>query len=554
MAAFIAEHNLPFTISDHLVKLIANICDDSTVAQGMTCGRTKATGIVKNVIGNENHEILCENLRKKIFSIIIDESTDLGSLKHLCIIVRFYSDQKNKVVDHFFDLIELSNADATSIYNAIINKFEQHSIPYKDNLKGFASDGANVMMGAHHSVMALLKKDIPHLFILKCICHSFHLAASYACQKLPRFVEDVTRDIYNYFGSSPKRQREFEAFQQFCEVKMHKILHPSQTRWLSVHMVVNRILEQYHALKLYFTDAVSEHDILAAENILAKLNDITTKIFLQFLDFILPVINNLNKEMQSETPKIHLLYKNICTTLRTIYDCFLKRPYLVNTNIQDIDFQNPRNFLTLEDCYYGAAVNKTIIENEIPPEKLDFFRKRALEFYIEACSQILKRFPLKNNNLELLNFLEPSVVKNGSISSLSPVVIKFEFLVNSANLQELDMQWRMLRNMQELNSLPDDVESFWKEIRKITAGDGTETFEELSNFAFNILCLPHSSANVERIFSKVNLIKSKQRNALNTETLNGLLHCKEIVEIQNCYDFVIRESMLSKMNKYSIYK
>jgi hypothetical protein len=99
---------------------------------------------------------------------------------------------------------------------------------------------------------------------MRCVCHSFHLSASYACQKIPRFVEDLTRNIYNYFSSNPKRISEFKHFQNFCEVKIHKILHLSQTRWLSVHFVVSRNLEQYGALQLFFTDAVSRNDVLAA--------------------------------------------------------------------------------------------------------------------------------------------------------------------------------------------------------------------------------------------------------------------------------------------------
>jgi hypothetical protein len=114
------------------------------------------------------------------------------------------------------------------------------------------------------------------------ICHSFHLSASYACQKIPRSVEDLTRNIYNYFSSNPKRISEFKHFQNFCEVKIHKILHLSQTRWLSVHFVVSRILEQYGALQLFFTDAVSRCDVLAAENILITLNDATTKLYLAY--------------------------------------------------------------------------------------------------------------------------------------------------------------------------------------------------------------------------------------------------------------------------------
>lgn len=476
----------------------------------------------------------------------------MSSLKHLCLVVRYVNDD-DRVQDHFFCLIKLSGADATTLYNEIVNTFTTYNIPYKSNLIGFASDGANVMMGAHHSLMVLLKNDVPSLYVMKCICHSFHLCASYACHKLPRFVEDVTRDIYNYFGSSPKKQIELQDFQKFCNVKIHKILHPSQTRWLSVHMVVSRILEQYNVLKLFFTDAVANRDILAAENILAKLNDAVTKMFLQFLDFILPIFNNLNKEMQSEAPKLHELYKNVCNALHTLYDCFLKREYISNTPIENIDFRNPRNYLEIENCYFGASVNVTIAEQNVSGEQLHLFRLRCIEFYVEACTQITNRFPLKNNQLKVMNFLDPTEVKSGNIASIANVVALFPHLIKIEKLQELDTQWRMLRNVREIRGFSDDLQEFWQQVKKITTGDGL-TFSTLTTFVFDTLCLPHSSANVERIFSAVNLMKTKQRNALNTETITGLLHCKQYLKDNNCYNFPIAGRLVSKMQKDTIYK
>lgn len=45
---------------------------------------------------------------------------------------------------------------------------------------GFAADWTNTMMGAKNSLQAaLLKKDVPRLFIMKCVCHSLALCASY---------------------------------------------------------------------------------------------------------------------------------------------------------------------------------------------------------------------------------------------------------------------------------------------------------------------------------------------------------------------------------------
>ena len=44
---FIAEHNLPFLAADHFTKLCKVMFADSKIAEGFSCGRTKATAIVK---------------------------------------------------------------------------------------------------------------------------------------------------------------------------------------------------------------------------------------------------------------------------------------------------------------------------------------------------------------------------------------------------------------------------------------------------------------------------------------------------------------------------
>lgn len=51
-------------------------------------------------------------------------------------------------------------------------------------------------------------------------------------------------------------------------------------------------------------------------------------------------------------------------------------------------------------------------------------------------------------------------------------------------------------------------------------------FPLLTQFVQNLLILPHSSANVERLFSAINLMKTNIRNRLQTDTLTGLLYTK----------------------------
>lgn len=185
---------------------------------------------------------------------------------------------------------------------------------------GFAAYGASMMMGVRHSLSSMLKSDIPNLFIMRCVCHSLHLCTSYACKKLPRWVEDMACDIYNYF-LSPKQTAAFKDFQEFANVTPHKLLHPCQTRWLSLHIVVKRLLEQLPALKLFFTQAALEYRLLSAESILQKLQDPFSKLYLEFLDHVLPMFSDLNKEMQSENPKIYTLHNRVSAVLHTILDC-----------------------------------------------------------------------------------------------------------------------------------------------------------------------------------------------------------------------------------------
>ncbi|CAK1578832.1 unnamed protein product [Parnassius mnemosyne] len=133
------------------------------------------------------------------------------------------------------------------------------------------------MFGDKHSLVTLFKNDIPHLFTMKCICHSFNLCASYACEKLPRGVEDFCRNVYNHIQNSPKRIGYFKTFQAFTNIKPHKLLHPSQTRWLSLIDVVNRLLEQLPAIKLCFQAAVHVDRLLSAQSILSKALEPTTE-------------------------------------------------------------------------------------------------------------------------------------------------------------------------------------------------------------------------------------------------------------------------------------
>jgi len=57
----------------------------------------------------------------------------------------------------------------------------------------------------------------------------------------------MARNIFNFLNSSSKRHAELKQFQMFLNIEPHKMLHPSQTRWLSLLAVVSRIFEHWES-------------------------------------------------------------------------------------------------------------------------------------------------------------------------------------------------------------------------------------------------------------------------------------------------------------------
>lgn len=267
-------------------------------------------------------------------------------------------------------------------------------------------------------------------------------------------------------------------------------MHPSQTRWLSLNDVVNRLLEQLPAIKLYFQSAVFTDRLLSAQSILTKAMETTTELYLEFMRFALPIFTDLNKEMQTEKPKLYSLYNQVYTAYVTILECFIQPVYLELTGeeinktkdildakekkILSVDVNDERIHLPLMETYVGGMVPNLIRlkkdTQELDDDKLTNFYGKCKEFYIEALVQIKQRFPFDDKKrlaLKCLQMLNPEAILGHDltqkrITSISEMLYYFPGICPE-NITELDREWRSLRNI-NLNFDKTDtpnVEEFW---------------------------------------------------------------------------------------------
>lgn len=91
----------------------------------------------------------------------------------------------------------------------------------------------------------------------------------------------------------------------FTNTETHTILQPGQTRWLTLHRCIERLLKQHNPLDLYFTNVVMEDATETSQSILITLKDPFTKAYLEFLKQALHEFNKVNALFQSERPLLY---------------------------------------------------------------------------------------------------------------------------------------------------------------------------------------------------------------------------------------------------------
>ena len=104
---------------------------------------------------------------------------------------------------------------------------------------------------------------------------------------------------------------------------------------------MDRIIEQYAALKLYFQGMVLEDPTHTTDAILKSLRNKFTQAYLEFMTFNLGRLTSFNKLFQSNLPLLHVLRKEVTTLLSAICSDFIQMGYIRQQ--ADIISINPRN-------------------------------------------------------------------------------------------------------------------------------------------------------------------------------------------------------------------
>ncbi|KAG0426451.1 hypothetical protein HPB47_026426 [Ixodes persulcatus] len=335
---------------------------------------------------------------------------------------------------------------------------------------------------------------------------------SKAALKLPRNVEDLLRNVANYFSHSCKRQAQLAELQEYLHKEKNKILRPSETRWLVLHQCVERVLQEWETLKLLFLQAATEDRIVAAELILKDMNPIT-EAYLKFMQCVLGFFNKLNAMFQSKDSLIAVIQEESQRLLRCLCQNFMKP-----SSIEDpakLNPLDPRSLLALEELYVGAGCQGILdkITMERGSSEVRDFKLRCMSFYQTAE-------------------LEPSTALSNEarkrLPSLPVLQDRYKHLLPSVG--DVEQEWRMLPSFftesEKIELQTKSPDAFWGQVSKTKTFDHKLVLPNIATLAKLVLTLPHSNAETERIFSMLSDMKTRTRNRLGPESVNALLLVK----------------------------
>jgi len=257
------------------------------------------------------------------------------------------------------------------------------------------------MVGVNNGVYKKHKEEIPALIHIPCVCHSLQLAVSAAASKtLPRNIDYLIRETYNWFCHSTLRQAQYENLYMAINDGHDplKIVRSCETRWLSIESAVSFVLNQWLELKTLFSVVRTKETCYAADVLFEMYNDNMNLAHLKFLYLILEEVQLVNKSFESNTADPSKLLKDLTNLIYSVSKRF------VNPNCREDPLTSNMNSYTVsvKNVYFGYEFEQ-ILASCPSSKKKDHLKERCLRFLQVLLQQLQQRLPKNVNILQTVS-------------------------------------------------------------------------------------------------------------------------------------------------------
>ena len=417
-------------------------------------------------------------LKKKLFSIAVDEATDSSNEKVLCCFVRYISN--GQFVEQLLFTQSIPDGRSETIKQAVKACLAPEILV---NCVGITTDGAKSMIGCQNGFQVMLTEEIrlygrSYIANNHCYLHRLQLSIRDAPEKLKEGLDTIT-DFALFLHNSPIRSGNFKDY-------IGKVFPTFvSTRWLSRYECVSFCLENIFEIVEYLI----QQKPAEYQKYISFFISVDGKVLVRYWYDILYPLWQLNKKLQG---KYHNFidvcdliegYKNIIKEqIESIEQGNIQ--FLKETSQYIIDIDSEPSWLK-EECKSHLKLISSTLEQRIVPVSDDF--------------KDLVVNPLGFNKYEILK---------------EDIKVDLIFLQSNSHVRKA-FQGK-------------DYVDFWLSIEEIVSTQYGKLWDIIAPL---IITFP-TTYSVECAFSSMAFIKDCYRNKLNIEPPHRLALCDSMPDFR----------------------
>ena len=196
----------------------------------------------------------------EVFGCLADEVTDISVLQQFVVFVKYVNASGMPQTD-FLHTEHMTDAATGQELAKCLKKIVEDCQLELKKMKSCVTDGAGAMIGRHNGMAAIIKREVPDLINIHCVCHRLVLACADASKELNyiKKVEGLLLQVWKFYEYSPKKTAKFAAVQsgllnllpkdQLCQAKKHmkKAKKAVASCWLSFEESVGAMVQEFIA-------------------------------------------------------------------------------------------------------------------------------------------------------------------------------------------------------------------------------------------------------------------------------------------------------------------
>ena len=249
-----------------------------------------------------------------------------------------------------------------------------------------------------------------------------------------------------------------------------------------------------------------------AADLFVQSDDITFRLYIEFLYDTLPLLDDINRKLQ--TPNIDM-YKTYCS-IESFRRAFAS-PVLKDVAVSASESEN--HVESSEVFFHGTNFNKLLSEcvthSALTEDAIEAIRANCVKFMTTTALELEERFPESKFIMDNFSFLNP---RNRGIRSVDISELARRFSSpDSAEVSREYLRYRHDQNVDDcLHHCDGNLVKLWTVLKD-------EGYAGLSNIAFGIMAMSPENASCERAFSIMKYIKNNQRTCLTQLHLDNAL-------------------------------